>query len=214
HPGPADLLGGGKRGRHTQLILPVSGNLPFFRAAFLTLAAIALAACSSYKPGGGSATGFHSIWIAPAVNESYLPRMGTAVAEQLRNDFLRDNSVRLATREEAETRQEITVTGVTRLGRATGQLVHHATEINGQKVIEDTEDSGLDKAYDITVTVRAILSDATTGTILLDKSYDASSQAQPNPYLLSNADDEMALLPIIARDIARRIHDDLAQGWE
>lgn len=189
-------------------------KLPFLATAVLAVLAFALSACSSYKPGAGVAAAYHSIFIAPAKNESFLPRMGTSVAEQLRRDFVRDNSVRLAARDDAEVILDITVVSVSRLGRAPGQTVLHARDVHGTKVVETAEDRGLDKAYDINVTVRAVLTDTRTGNVLSDKSYDASSQALPNPYVLTNADDETALLPILARDIARRIHDDLAQGWE
>jgi hypothetical protein len=191
----------------------VREKLPFAKVFLAALFCCVLSACATYKPGAGSAQ-VRSLWIAPVVNESCLPGMGTAVAERLRDNFLHDNSIRLSRKGNAEEVLEITVTDVERLGRASGMLVRHAKDVNGQKVVEEKEDRGLDKSYDITVTVHAVLTDAATGQILSDKSYDATTQALPDPYVLTNADDETALLPILARDIARRIHDDLAHGWK
>ncbi len=188
------------------------GKFIVFFVVLAGLATALLAACAGYKPGNGSPE-VRSVYVAPVVNQSYLPGIGTALAEKMRDGLLSDNSIRLARKNDAEAVLEITVTDVERLGRASGLVVSHAKDVNGVKVVEEKEDRGLDKAYDITVTVHAVLTDTASGQVLLDKSYDASSQALPDPYLLTNADQETALLPILARDIARRIRDDLAQGW-
>jgi hypothetical protein len=190
----------------------VSGKLKILTVVLAGLAGALLAACAGYKPGNGSAE-MRSVYVAPVVNQSYLPGIGTVLAEKMRDSLLSDNSLRLARKSGAEAVLEITVTNVERLGRASGLPVLNAEDVNGVKVVEEKEDRGLDKAYDITVTVHAVLTDTASGGVLLDKSYDASSQALPDPYLLTNADQETALLPILARDIARRIRDDLAQGW-
>ncbi|GEM_PF-6502441 len=190
----------------------MSGKLKVFSIVLSGLASVLLTACASYRPGNGSPE-VRNVWVAPVVNQSYLPGIGTVLAEKMRDGLLADNSLRLARKSGAEAILAITVTDVERLGRASGLTVRNAQDVNGVKVVEEKEDRGLDKAYDITVTVHAVLTDTASGQVLLDKNYDASSQALPDPYLLTNADQEAALLPILARDIARRIRDDLAQGW-
>jgi hypothetical protein len=192
--------------------MSASGKFKVFSVVLAGLASALLSACAGYKPGNGSAE-MRSVFVAPVVNQSYLPGIGTALAEKMRDSLLSDNSLRLARKSGAEAVLEITVTNVERLGRASGLVVRNAEDVNGVKVVEQKEDRGLDKAYDITVTAHAVLTDTASGQVLLDKSYDASSQALPDPYLLTNADQEAALLPLLARDIARRIRDDLAQGW-
>ncbi len=190
----------------------MSGKFTVISVVLAGLASALLSACAGYKPGNGSLETL-DIFVAPVVNQSYLPGIGTVLAEKMRDTLLSDNSVRLSRKNDAEAVLELTVTDVERLGRASGLTVRHAQDVSGVKVVDEKEDRGLDKAYDITITVHAVLTDTTSGKVLLDKSYDAASQALPDPYRLTNADQETALLPILARDIARRIRDDLARGW-
>jgi hypothetical protein len=180
-----------------------------------TLAAILLAAgCATYKSGAGDSTlGGRTIWVAPAVNQSYMPQVATAITERVREAFLQDNERTLARRDDADTRLDITVTEIEREGHAPGLTVPDVTEQNGAKNVVSREDRGLYKAYDVILSARAVLTDSKTGKVLFDHEFVTTSQSLPSPYTTTSADQERLLIPILARDLARQIHDSIAHGW-
>jgi hypothetical protein len=180
-------------------------------ASALALLALYTGGCATYKPGTGAPTASRTIWVAPAVNQSYMPQIAVVITERVREAFLTDDETMIARRDEADTRLDITVTGVDRFGRASGLNVTTVDEKTGER--QNKVDRGLDKAYDVVITARAVLTETKTGKVLLDREYAASSQALPSPYNLTNADNERMLLPILARDIARQVHDAIAHGW-
>jgi len=169
--------------------------------------------CSSYHAGPASPALAESIWVAPAVNETDYPQMGSVLTEKVREAFLHDTQTRLERRDDADVWLELTVKNFARQGRVRGVMVKQATVENGIKTVENTEDTGLFKAYNIVIKVRAVLTDK-NNKVLSDKEYETSTQALPNPYTLTSADDERLLMPILARDLARRIHESVAQLWD
>ncbi len=91
-----------------------------FPVALTLGGALLLGACASYKPGAAAQGTVESIWVAPAINQSYMPQVATIISERVRNTFLQDNLVRLVRKDAADARLEITVKQVDRTGRATG----------------------------------------------------------------------------------------------
>jgi hypothetical protein len=178
----------------------------------IILAAAAMAGCSSYHVGPASPALAESIWIAPAVNDTDLPQFGTVLAEKVRESFLHDTQTRLMRQDDADVWLELTVKGLEREGRVRGVTVRQAKETDGVKTVKEVEDTGLFKAYNIVIKVRAILTDK-DNRILSDKEYEASTQALPTPYVMNSADDERLLMPILARELARQIHESVAQLW-
>lgn len=177
------------------------------------IAALLLTGCTTYNAGTGSASGARTIWVAPVVNKSYLPQIAAVITERVRESFLADNEQTLARKDDADTHLEITVTEMERSGRATGPVVTDVLVKKDVKTVRQVEDRGLYKSYDIIISARAILTETKTGKVLLDREYLASTQTLPSPYSVTNADDERMLMPILARDLAKQIHDSIAHTW-
>ncbi|MFA5257309.1 MAG: LPS assembly lipoprotein LptE [Opitutales bacterium] len=183
-------------------------------SATLAICATLLCACSTYKPGAAAKGTVQSIWVAPAINQSYMPQVATILSERVRVAFLEDNLVRLVRRDVADAKLEITVLGVEREGHASGVTVVQTDEVNGVPVQSIGTDNGLYKAFDVTLSARVVLTDNATGEVLVDQTFKASVQSTPNFILSSSADEERLLMPILARDLARQIHDAIAQRWD
>lgn len=177
------------------------------------ISALLLSGCATYKGGTGSPANDQTIWVAPAINRSYMPQIAAVITERVRASFLEDNERILARKDEADTRLDITVTELERNGRARGLDVTDVEVKNGVKTTQIKEDRGLDKSYDVIITARAVLSDSKTGKVLLDREFLATSQTLPSPYAVTNADDERMLMPILARDLAKQIHDSITNTW-
>lgn len=182
-------------------------------AALLTLFALALSGCATYKPGTGASANTRTLWIAPGVNKSYMPQIATVVTERVRESFLQDSEDLIARREDADTRMDITITNLERDGRSSGLQVASAKDVNGVKTVTSVKDRGIDKAYDVIISARVVLTDSKTGAVLLDREFTTSSQSIVTPYALTNADQERMMMPILARDLARQIHDTVAHTW-
>lgn len=177
----------------------------------LAMLALVTSGCATYKAGTGAPATSRTIWVAPAVNHSYMPQIAVVISERVREAFLEDNVSLIVRKDEADTRLDITVTGVDRFGRANGLRVGTVDDTTGN--VRYKSDRGLDKSYDVVIAARAVLTETRTGKVLLDREFASSSQALPSPYDLTNADNERMLIPILARDIARQVHDAIAHGW-
>jgi hypothetical protein len=177
------------------------------------LAAAIFTGCSSYHAGPASPALAESIWVAPVVNETEYPQLGSVLAEKTREAFLHDTQTRLERRDNADVWLEITVKGFEREGRVRGVNVKQADSKNGVKTVEVTKDTGLFKAYNIVIRARAVLTDR-NNKVLSDREFEATAQALPNPYGMTNADDERLLMPIVANTLARQIHESVAQLWD
>jgi hypothetical protein len=181
--------------------------------ALFVISALLLTGCASYKAGTGSPASTRTIWVAPVINKSYMPQISAIITERVRESFLADNEQLLARRNDADTHLEITITEMERSGRARGPTVVDVNDKNGVKTAKQVEDRGLYKSYDVILTARATLTDSKTGKVLMDREYLASTQTLPSPYTVTNADDERMLIPILARDLAKQIHDSIAFTW-
>lgn len=182
-------------------------------AALTVLSALLLAGCATYKPGSGAPTGTGTIWVAPAINKSYMPQVAAVITERVREAFLEDGEGVIARREDADTRLDITVTQLERNGRASGLPVLDVQKVDGVNTVVTQNDRGIDKAYDITLVVHAVLTNSNNGKVLFDRDFQTSTQTLASPYVVTNADEERMLMPVLARDLARQIHDSIAHGW-
>lgn len=172
----------------------------------MVLATLLFGGCASYK-AGRPAPIVSDLWIAPVVNESFAPQIVPVVSERLRDDFLSGTGVRLSSRDDASAILEVTLTDYSRVARARGLPV--ATE---RRVVE--EDTGMSQAFDLVVTARVVLTDSDTGAVLLQREVVATSQSISHPYITSAAEQERLLLPVLARDLSRRIYDMISSSWE
>lgn len=176
---------------------------------FLFASAV-MAGCQSYKAGAPPPVA-ESIWVAPAVNASLLPQVESVVTERLRDAFMSDALVRLVRQDVADARLEVTISDFGREGRAQGVPVLQQDDAGNLDVQEDT---GMYRAFDLVLRADVRLVDSTDGTTLYEGSFTATTQTIPSPYYRGSAEEERLVLPILARDLARQIHDAIASRWE
>lgn len=126
------------------------------RAPFLfcLLAVALLPGCSHYRLGTGGNVSFHTLYVAPAVNEnSNLPQAVAVVSTQLREAFLHDSRVILVnTPEEAD-------------ATLTVHLVKYARKV----MANQSNDTGLARKFDITLDAEATLVDNHTHKPIFEK---------------------------------------------
>ncbi len=175
----------------------------------------ALAACGTYKPGAATQGNIQSIWVAPALNQSYMPQVAVVLSEHLRDRFMKDNLVRLVRRDAADATLEVTIVSLEREGRVRGLVVPvKGEDDNGNPTYSNKTDKGLYKAVDITLRAKAVLRDNASDKILFEGEFSAGTQTLPGMYISTSADNERMLIPVLARELARQIHDAVALRWD
>lgn len=116
------------------------------RASFLfcLLGALLLSGCAHYRLGTSGELSFHTLYVAPVVNEnSNLPQAVAVVSTQLREAFLHDSRVILVnTPEEAD-------------ATLTVRLVKYGRKSTARQA----NDTGLARKFDITLDAKATLVD-------------------------------------------------------
>ncbi len=178
--------------------------------ASLSAAVALLAGCGTYKAGSGRPLA-DSVYIGPAVNESFLPQIDVVVTERLRDAFMGDSGVRLADRDSADAILNVTISEFSREGRAHGLPVEE-TGPDGNLTLQ--EDTGMARAFDLFLRAHVQLVDSVSGRVLLEDEFMATTQSIPTPYYRGSAEEERLLLPVLARDLARQIRIAIESRWE
>lgn len=114
------------------------------RASFLfcLIGALLLSGCAHYRLGTGGEVPFHTLYVAPVVNEnSNLPQAVAIVSTQLREAFLHDSRVIL----------------VNTPGEADATLTVHLVKYGRSAQARQTNDTGLARKFDITLDAEATL---------------------------------------------------------
>lgn len=111
--------------------------------ALLCLLVLGLAGCSNYRLGTGGELKFHTIYVAPVVNETNIPQAVALVSTGIRERFLLEPRVILV-----NSADEADVT-------LTVHLVSHKREVQTSQ----TTDTGLARKFDITLGAEATLRD-------------------------------------------------------
>jgi outer membrane lipopolysaccharide assembly protein LptE/RlpB len=161
-----------------------------------------LTACKSYQLGHPAELPFETLYVAPAANESYAPQAQALVSTAVRNAIIRDGRVRLiAQPEEADAILKLTLSDYQ---RATGT--------------RDPQDTSLAQDYDLILNVQIDLYDQRSKAYLIESKTltDATVAYLRNPYTgqsdgLTQA--ESQAMPRLARDLARKIADEVLSAW-
>ncbi len=112
-----------------------------------------LSGCANYRLGTGGQLSFRTLYVAPVVNQSNLPQAVAVVSTQLREAFLHDGRVILVnTPEEAD-------------ATLTVRLVKYGRDAQTRQ----TNDTGLTRKFDITLTAEASLRDNRNNKALFEK---------------------------------------------
>ena len=167
------------------------------RAPIFLFCALAIfsAGCAGYHLGPVNPNvraGEKTIEVVPFNNQTLQPRLGDAVTQALRERFQTDATYRLATRNPGD----VVVTGV-------------ITAYSRKAVSFLNTDVITAKNYRITVTAYVIARDRETGKILLEKNVSGYSLTQIGTEL---AEAERQSLPLLAKDLARSIVEQITEG--
>ncbi len=172
----------------------------------LSLIIVALfSGCASYKLGSHGTLPFETIYIRPAVNESFAPQSQAIISAQIREAFIRDGRVRVLNKEtEADAVLDVTLTDYERQAGARSRV--------------DTE---VARTFRLELTAEISLYNANSGDFYFEsrRLEQSTSVYSDNPYATTTAQKqgyvqaEYNAMSRIARGIARQITDEVLSPW-
>jgi len=167
-------------------------SFPALAAIFLT--AILFSGCSHYQLGRDAKPPFRSIYIKPAVNESFAPQAQALLTMQIRDALIRDGLLQIHDESEADAILEVTLKTFDRRVAATR-----------------TDDTGLAEKLRLELAAHCTLADNRTGKIYFkNRPVSATSDAFPQD---SSAGAEFQSMPVLTDRLARRIAYEVLQVW-
>lgn len=158
------------------------------------LAGILLSGCGHYQLGRDAKPPFRSIYIKPAVNESFAPQAQALLTMQIREALIRDGLLEVLDEGKADAVLEVTLKNFDRHVAATR-----------------TTDTGLAEKLRLELTAHCTLSDNRSSKIYFkNRSVNAASDAFPqeNP-----AGAEFQSMSVLTDRLARRIAYEVLQVW-
>lgn len=165
--------------------------LPFLSALLLCVGA----GCSHYQLGTGATPGFKSVYVAPVGNEAALPQAAALVTARVREAFLRDGRVTLAS--SAETADAVLTLNL-------GRLVREVATVR-------PGDTGLARKFDLDLDATATLRDQRSGRLLFDaRPIKAQRQIFTDSGQLQA---EYQVLPLLADSLAERVVNAVLDVW-
>lgn len=166
------------------------------RSGNLFLAVISLVfliGCASYQAGDGTAVPFSSIKIDPVINQSFAPQINPVINHDLREAFIQTSRVQVdSTSPDA-------------------QLSVTLTKYNRETIATNSQDTGLARKYELTLTASCDLVDLNESkplfstrevTATVDIFLDAGqTQAETNA------------IPLLSKKLAEAIANEVLQVW-
>ncbi len=181
---------------HTSLIRALIGLASIVVLSLFT-------GCANYQLGSSAEIPFKSIYIKPASNHSFAPQAQPIVSAQIRETFIRDARVKLVANEED----------------ADAVLYVDLTEYDRRAGARNSNDTVIANDFDIRLTAEIALFDQSKGDYLFKKrSIQADTRAYiGNPYtegeIISFQQSERQAMTQLAREIARKITDEVLSPW-
>jgi hypothetical protein len=172
--------------------------------AFVSL--VLISGCASYHLGSPAELPFDSIYIRPTGNESFAPQAQAVVSAQIREAFIRDGRVKLVSKQsEADAVLEVMLTNYDR--RAAARSRSDTVSARDFDLLLAADISLLDQNKgDYLFAKRSIVERSST---YVENPYAAPADLQTQGYIQS----EYNAMPRLARDLARRIADEVLSPW-
>lgn len=161
-------------------------------ATFLALVPFLFGCAYRLGPTGGFTAGEKSIQVMPFSNQTLEPRLTDAVTSQLRKQFQRDGTFRLATHDDGD----IVVTGI-------------ITKYTRHELSFQPADTLTARDYRLSMTAQVTARDRITGKVIIDQEISGFTLLRVGPDLVSS---ERQSLPLLAGDLARNVTSRLADG--
>jgi outer membrane lipopolysaccharide assembly protein LptE/RlpB len=164
--------------------------------AFFLVALIAgLAGCAHYQLGTAGKLSFATLCIAPVENKVLLPQAKTVLSTQIRDTFLRDGRVSLASSPEG--------------ADATLQVV--VRDYSRSVEAARADDTGLARKFALTLTVTCTLRDNRSGKVLFaDREVTVRRDAFTDGGQLQS---EYQALPLLAQSLADKVAHTVLDVW-
>ena len=162
--------------------------------------------CASYHLGSSADLQFQSIYISPASNNSFAPQAQAIVSTQLRKTFIKDGRVKLVTKPED----------------ADAVLLVDLVEYDRSSSARRSNDTAVASSFDISLSADISLYNQNKGSYFFEKRTKTATTNTyiGNPYrqngnLNSQAfqQAEYQSMPELAREIARKIADEVLSPW-
>ncbi|HEY9250102.1 MAG TPA: LPS assembly lipoprotein LptE [Rariglobus sp.] len=174
------------------------------RASFLLCLAglLLFSGCANYHLGTSGQVSFHTLYVAPVVNESNAPQVVAIVSTQLREAFLHDSRVVLVnTPEEAD-------------ATLTVRLVKYGRDAQTSQ----SGDTGLTRKFDVTLDAEATLRDNRNHKpIFENRKLQATRQIftdnQNGPGTGQQLQAEYQNIPLLAERLAKSIRGAALDVW-
>lgn len=161
----------------------------------LVLLALLSAGCANYRLGTGGTLAFQRLYVAPVANETTLPQAVALVSTQIREHLIRDGRVRLVSSAED----------------ADATLVITLTDYGREVATVRSDDTGLARKFDLTLTAKATLRDQRSGDALFENRVLTSKrQAFTDSGQLQA---EYQTLPLLANSLAESVRNAVLDVW-
>lgn len=176
------------------------------RVALLILGAALLGSCANYKLGAPAQLPFRTLYIRPASNESFAPQAQAVLSAQLRDAFIRNNSVRVvANKDEADAILGVNLTEYTRdVGSRRRDDTRSAQDFDLALAAEISLYNQKEQSYYFTDR----LVESRTNAFV-----DNPFRDEDAPQTESFSQSEFQAMPILTRELARNIADQVLGGW-
>lgn len=172
---------------------------------FALIAITLLSGCANYQLGDYAPLPFRTLYILPAVNDSFAPLAVSTVSAEIREAFIRDGRVKLVAKEE----------------NADAVLTIRLTEYERSAVTRDTEDTFRARDFNIRFSALLSLYNQTSGDdFFRNRRITASTNAYVgNPYggtetaRFDYSQAENLAMPRLAKDLARQAASTVLSNW-
>ena len=160
----------------------------------ILVGALLLCGCNSYQLGPPVNLPFKTVYVAPIKNKSFAPQAHSTLTNQLANAFLSEGVLTLHTKDKANATLSVVVDKYDRGISAT-----------------DETDSQLARSISASLSAKATLIDNRTGKVYFrDIAFSTSATVYDNAGFQQA---EYQVMPILARDLSRKIHQYVISMW-
>lgn len=149
--------------------------------------------CANYRLGTGTRPAFATLQVEPVANRTPLPQTEALFSARLREAFLRDGRVPLAT------------------SGAAAVLAVTLADFRREVAAVREGDTGLARKFNLTLTATATLRDAASGRLIWDRRpFTVTREAFTDGGQLQS---EHQVLPLLAEALAQRVSQATLDSW-
>lgn len=161
--------------------------------------------CASYQLGSGGELPFKTIFVRPATNDSFAPQAQALVSAQVRETIIQDGRLEIVANE----------------SDADAVLMINLSEYDRSSAARSSEDSVEARDFNVTLVAEISLYDNASGDFQFRNrevsdytiAYVNNPYADQNAAIQSYRRSEYQAMPRLARDLGRKIADEVLSVW-